>query len=117
MLTLFRLLILLTWSLMLLAGYHPAEDDCPMVLVAVYFVQGLIAFCIAADLLCIAVNSLDPYRWRPRHTGVGYDLLDQALLLTFSCLTLTPWGLVAIVTDAAVKLFSRWAQALQESHA
>ncbi len=113
MFNLLKILILISWLGLLLAHYISVVSDS----VLIGIMNATLGLCILADLLYLAINSLDAPGWMPRHPRAGFDTLDRALCLVWSCLTLTPWGLIAIVTDAAVKLFSRWAQALQESHA
>lgn len=114
----FKPALLTVGIIALLCGYQlRADPTLPVDYYAYYWINSLLGICILLDLLHLAINSLDAPGWMPRHPSAGFDGLDIALCLLFACLTLTPWGLLAVLTDAATKLFSRWAQALQESHA
>jgi hypothetical protein len=117
MLTLTRLLLAFSWFLMLLIGYHPSESSHLAVITAITVLNLVLIACIGFDLGYLVFNALDAEGWTQRHPSGGLDALDLILCLLWSCLTLTPYGLFAILTDGATKLFSRWAQALQESHA
>lgn len=117
MLTLSRLLLALSWFVMLLIGYHPSESSHLADITAIIVINILLIACIGFDLGYLVFNALDAENWIQRHPSGDLDALDLLLCLLWSCLTVTPYGLLAILTDAATKLFSRWAQALQESHA
>lgn len=114
----FKSALLTFWVISLLVGKTLVVDPAyPFDTFVHYWLNGLLAVCFLLDLLHLAINSLNVRLWIPRHPSADFDRLDIALCLVFTCLTLTPWGLLAVLTDAACKLFSRWAQALQESHA
>jgi len=70
---------------------------------------------VVFDLLYIAVNALYADEWKPLDPRTRFDGLDATWCLVWSALTLTPWGLLAVLADAATKFFARWAQALKNA--
>lgn len=109
MLTAFKLLVLASGVIVLLLDRHLVADPAlPFDTFICHAINSLLGVCILIDLISLALLSLDPQLFAECLPN-KLRRLDIAICLIWSCLNLSPWGLLTVLTDAAGRIFHRWA--------
>lgn len=109
-----KLIFLALGLFLLLQGWHVGTDpDLPFDYAASWAANGFLIVCIFLDLSSLVSNSLDTAQWDTTIPGSLLSPLDIALCLVWSGLNLSWFGIFAILSDATVRLFNRWAASIQ----
>lgn len=106
--TLLKIAFLAIMALQLVAGAHYGTTFC-----GACVVNALLAFSITFDLTSLILNSLDCPNWT--HNNISrFNGFDIAFCLLWDGLNISWFGILAVLSDAAVQLFGRWASAIQQ---
>lgn len=112
--TLGKLIFLALGLFLLTQGWHFGTDPAlPFDYAAAWAINGVLIVGVLLDLSSLVLNSLDTAHWDTSIPGSFLSPLDIAFCLVWACLNLSWFGILAILSDASVRLFNRWASHIQ----